>query len=89
MVERPQTVIAHRGASAAAAENTIEAFALAAELGADGVELDARRTADGQVVVHHDAHLPDGRVIVDLSAADLPAHVPTLAEPSTPADRWW
>ena len=68
-------VIAHRGASAAAPENTIEAFHLAKQLGADWVELDARRTLDGKVVVHHDDHLPDGRVIVDLERAELPAHV--------------
>lgn len=68
-------VIAHRGASAAAPENTVEAFHLALELGADWVELDARRTADGQVVVHHDAHLPDGRAIVDLARASLPEQV--------------
>jgi len=53
-------VIAHRGASAAAPENTIEAFLLARELGADWVELDARRTADDRIVVHHDAELADG-----------------------------
>ncbi|MCU1498858.1 MAG: ugpQ [Acidimicrobiales bacterium] len=68
-------VIAHRGASAAAPENTIEAFHLARSLGADWVELDARRTADGVVVVHHDAHLADGRAIVELDRADLPASV--------------
>lgn len=68
-------VIAHRGASAAAPENTIEAFHLARELGADWVELDARRTADGQVIVHHDAHLPDGRAIVELDRAELPESV--------------
>ena len=73
-------VIAHRGASAAAPENTIEAFRLARELAADMVELDARRTADGQVVVHHDAHLADGRAIVDLQRSDLPAHVCDLAD---------
>ena len=73
-------VIAHRGASAAAPENTIEAFELARELGADWVELDVRRTADGVVVVHHDAHLPDGRVLGDLQADDLPEHIPNLAE---------
>ncbi len=72
-------VIAHRGASASFPENTIEAFRGAAEQGADWVELDARRTADGALVVHHDAHLPDGRAIVDLAAADLPGSVPTLA----------
>ena len=40
-------VIAHRGASAAHPENTVAAFVGAREMGADGVELDARRTADG------------------------------------------
>jgi glycerophosphoryl diester phosphodiesterase len=68
-------VIAHRGASAAAPENTIEAFELARTLGADWVELDARRTADDKVVVHHDAHLADGRAIVELDRAELPTHV--------------
>ncbi len=72
-------VIAHRGASAAAPENTVEAFRLARELGANWVELDARRTADGAVVVHHDDTLADGRVIVELSLAELPAEVCTLA----------
>jgi glycerophosphoryl diester phosphodiesterase len=48
-------VIAHRGASAAAPENTLAAFRLAVDLGADGVELDVRRTMDGQLVVIHDA----------------------------------
>lgn len=73
-------VIAHRGASAAAPENTIEAFRLARDLGADWVELDARRTLDGQVIVHHDAELADGRVIVELDRADLPTHVCDLAD---------
>ena len=73
-------VIAHRGASAAAPENTIEAFRLARELGADWVELDARRTADRQVIVHHDAELPDGRVIVELPRAELPASVCDLTD---------
>ncbi len=68
-------VIAHRGASAAAPENTIEAFLLARRLGADWVELDARRTADGAVIVHHDDHLPDGRILVETARADLPESV--------------
>lgn len=45
---------AHRGASGYAPENTIEAFRLAAEQGADGVELDVQMTKDGQLVVIHD-----------------------------------
>ncbi|MBM3696502.1 MAG: glycerophosphoryl diester phosphodiesterase, partial [Actinobacteria bacterium] len=51
-------VIAHRGASAAFPENTLAAFRAAAALGADAVELDVRRTADGHPVVHHDAVVP-------------------------------
>ncbi|MCL2030631.1 MAG: glycerophosphodiester phosphodiesterase [Oscillospiraceae bacterium] len=48
---------AHRGASACRPENTPEAFALALEQGADGIELDVHLTKDGQVVVAHDARL--------------------------------
>jgi len=55
-VRRP-LVLAHRGASRAATENTPEAFRLALALGADGVELDTRRTARGDLVVHHDPGL--------------------------------
>lgn len=47
-------VIAHRGASAYAPENTLSAFALAAEMGADWFELDCTLTADGEVIVIHD-----------------------------------
>ncbi len=47
-------IIAHRGASAHAPENTLAAFRLALEHGADGIELDAKLTSDGQVVVIHD-----------------------------------
>jgi glycerophosphoryl diester phosphodiesterase len=71
-------VIAHRGASREARENTVAAFRRAVELGSDGIELDVRRSADGVLVVHHDALLDDGRAIADVAAADLPDHVPTL-----------
>jgi glycerophosphoryl diester phosphodiesterase len=47
-------VWAHRGASAYAPENTLLAFSLAAEQGADGVELDVQLTRDGVLVVTHD-----------------------------------
>ncbi len=75
---RSTLVFGHRGASAVEAENTVEAFAAAARLGADGVELDVRRTADGAMAVHHDAALSDGRVIVELTADQLPAEVSRL-----------
>lgn len=54
---RPVLVIAHRGSSAAAPENTLAAFRLAAEQGADFVELDVQESADGQVLVVHDSDL--------------------------------
>lgn len=47
-------VIAHRGASAYAPENTLAAFAMAEEMGADWFELDCRLTRDNEVVVIHD-----------------------------------
>ena len=71
-------VIGHRGASGAEQENTVAAFRRAAAMGADAVELDVRRTSDGVLVVHHDAHVPAG-AIVQLRVGELPAHVPTLA----------
>ena len=54
---RPVLVIAHRGASAAAPENTLAAFRLAIEQGADVVELDVQESADGEVLVVHDSDL--------------------------------
>jgi len=48
------TIFAHRGASAYAPENTIAAFELALKQNADAIELDAKLTADGHVVVIHD-----------------------------------
>lgn len=50
-------VIAHRGASGSAPENTLPAFELAARQGADAFELDVRLTADGIAVVIHDSAL--------------------------------
>jgi glycerophosphoryl diester phosphodiesterase len=47
-------IIAHRGASAYAPENTLAAFKLALQQGADGIELDTKLSADGHVVVMHD-----------------------------------
>lgn len=57
-------ILAHRGAKTQAPENTLAAFRLVMEQGADGIELDARLTADGEVVVFHDERLErttDGR----------------------------
>jgi glycerophosphoryl diester phosphodiesterase len=69
------TIFAHRGASAHAPENTLAAFELALAQGAEGIELDAKLSADGYVVVMHDATVDrttegHGRV-QDKSLADL------------------
>ena len=50
-------VFAHRGASQYAPENTLEAFRLAMEQGAEGIELDVHLSADGELVVIHDETL--------------------------------
>jgi glycerophosphoryl diester phosphodiesterase len=73
-------VWAHRGCTEGFTENTVEAFAEARRLGADGVELDVRLTADGALAVHHDAEIPSVGLIHALSVTDLPAHVPLLAD---------
>lgn len=80
--ERPW-VIAHRGASLRHRENTLDAFTAAGALGADAVELDVRRTADGVIVVHHDPGIRGLGVLADHPFHDLRSSapwVPTLAE---------
>ncbi len=66
-------VIAHRGASAEAPENTLAAFRLARAQGADGVELDVMRCASGEVVVFHDDDLSR------LAGRDEPTRALTLS----------
>jgi glycerophosphoryl diester phosphodiesterase len=50
-------IIAHRGASLEAPENTLAAFGLAAQLGADGIEFDVQQCVGGELVVLHDTML--------------------------------
>ena len=73
-------IFAHRGSADLTRENTVEAFVAARRLGADGIELDVRRTADGVLVVHHDAELPDAGPIAELSSAELPEWLPSLED---------
>jgi glycerophosphoryl diester phosphodiesterase len=68
---RPPEIIAHRGASRECPENTLAAFRRGVELGADGVELDLHRTADGGIVVHHDPAIRDERTGAMLPLARL------------------
>src|SRR5271165_2910557 len=74
------SVFAHRGCTEGFTENTLDAFAEARRLGADGVELDVRLTADGALAVHHDAEVPGVGAVAALGVADLPAHVPLLPD---------
>jgi glycerophosphoryl diester phosphodiesterase len=75
-------VIAHRGAWDPAPQNSIAAFERAVELGADGFELDVRRTADGRLVVIHDQRIgvtPVGRLTAEALRERLaPGQAPEL-----------
>jgi glycerophosphoryl diester phosphodiesterase len=79
-------VFAHRGCTDGFVENTLEAFAEAKRLGADGVELDVRLTADGALAVHHDPTIDGLGPVADLTVPDLPAYVPLLADALTVCD---
>lgn len=74
--------IAHRGASAHAVENTLQAFRVAAELGADMWEIDVQLSSDGQPVVSHDSGLSrifntEGE-IAQLTLAEIRRRAPDL-----------
>jgi glycerophosphoryl diester phosphodiesterase len=80
---RPPIGFAHRGARAHAPENTLEAFALALRLGASGLESDVWLTSDGVPVLDHDGLVGPRlrrRRIGSVTRAELPGHVPTLAQ---------
>jgi len=82
-LRRPPIAFAHRGASAHAEGNTLDAFRLALRLGATGLETDVWRTADGVVVLHHDGALRAGlrrRPLAELQRHQLPPEIPTLEE---------
>ncbi len=70
-------IYGHRGASGHAPENTLEAFRLAMDMGADGFELDVHMSRDGELVVIHDESVDrttDGTGLVkDLTLAQLKA----------------
>lgn len=82
MESRP-LVLGHRGVSAYAVSNSIEAFELAVAHGADGVELDVRFTADEVVVLQHDADIGEMGPLIHHDFATVRSHhpeIPTLDE---------
>jgi len=90
MSGRRPLVIAHRGASGHLPENTLPAYELAVEQGADLIEIDLHRTRDAAIVVAHDeelAGLGGTGEIAEASLADVRCldagageRVPTLDE---------
>ena len=79
----PPILFAHRGGRAHANENTMAAFELGLRLGATGLESDAWLTADGVVVLDHHGRVRFGmrrRAIARCARAELPDHIPTLAD---------
>jgi glycerophosphoryl diester phosphodiesterase len=94
----PAFACAHRGLSAEQPENTLAAFRAAADAGFRALEMDLRLTADGEVVVLHDAGLErttdgNGRV-ADMRYDDLRRHptaagpVPRLDDALSSLERW-
>lgn len=77
---RGPLVIAHRGGTGPHRENTVAAFRHARASGADGVELDVRRAADGTLSIVHDASLPSLGDVHALRRDELPDWLPTLAD---------
>ena len=77
-------VVAHRGASARRPENTMTAFEMAKEAGADAIELDVHQTADGGVVVVHGFDLS-----ATTNGVGLVHEVTTDYVRSLDAGSWW
>jgi glycerophosphoryl diester phosphodiesterase len=77
-------ISAHRGGREAAPEGTYDAYRHAVRTGAEYIEFDVRTTADGEMVVYHDARAPGGRPVSGLghaSLSDLAGYdVPRVAE---------
>ncbi|KLL11729.1 MULTISPECIES: glycerophosphodiester phosphodiesterase [Protofrankia] len=77
-------VLGHRGSRVPGPENTSEAVDAALRAGADGIEVDVRRSADGDLVCVHDPRLPGrltGRAVIRRTTRELTGlGVPTLAE---------
>lgn len=80
-------ILAHRGASGYAFENSLAAFREARRLGATGVELDIHPSADGALIVHHDPEIEGAGAISSLRLEEIRAirlpngeQIPTLPE---------
>lgn len=76
-------VYAHRGDRSRAPDNTLDAYRLAVEAGADGIELDVRRSKDGVLMLHHEYRDPAIGVFAQMEFEEIrraAPSVPTLVE---------
>jgi glycerophosphoryl diester phosphodiesterase len=75
--DQQPAVVGHRGLGRGTVdghpENSVGSMLAALEAGADALEVDVQRTADGSLVVHHNPTLPDGRFLVELPRAEAEA----------------
>ena len=87
MVKTLPEIIAHRGATYLAPENTLSAFRNAIDLGADGVEMDVQQTRDHGLIIHHDYLIDIG---TELSAKiyDLTRDWPLWTKRWPAAKKW-
>lgn len=79
VAKRDLYLFGHRGVREGQVENTVAAFRAAFEAGLDGIEFDVQRSLDGELVLYHDFHLPDGRSVARLDMAQLREAEPQLA----------
>lgn len=79
--------IAHRGASVDELENTLEAFALAVEQGADMIETDLHLLRDGVVALYHDDEIA-GVPVGELTLSELRGHLPRAPTLQEALDRF-
>lgn len=79
--------IAHRGASQDALENTLEAFELAIEQGADMIETDLHLMRDGTIALYHDDRI-GGVAVGELSLDELRHHLPRAPTLQETLDRF-
>lgn len=82
-------VLAHRGASAVEVENTLLAFRRAKAMGAHAVELDVRLCKSGEMIVHHNSVLANGRQIIVMDRDELPDHICTLEDALDACEGMW
>ncbi|MCL1593119.1 MAG: glycerophosphodiester phosphodiesterase [Actinomycetia bacterium] len=71
-------IYAHRGDRSRGPDNTLEAYRLAVEAGADGIELDVRRTSDDKLIMSHDDRYPGHPPFIELTLEEVKETIPQV-----------